>query len=134
QPWSRDALNTRQWFDFGGAELREVDGGNRRQSHGTRRCGRRAARGRGARAQRGLDERLDVVVGDTTLEAVPGNSRQIDTQLTRELAHRGSRVCAREARLIDRWKLHACGGCTRLTPRGFGGGRCERSEEHTSEL
>ena len=76
---------------------------------GTRgRCrGRRRCRGCGRRRQRALDEGLDVVVRDAALEAVPGHARQVDAELAREAPHRGTRVGAREARLVDRARRSA---------------------------
>ena len=93
-----DALDARQRLGLDRTELREI---HRRHLRCSRRR-RRRGRGRRAAGQRALHERLDVIVGDAALEAAPGHARQVDAELARERAHRGTRVRAREARLVDR--------------------------------
>ena len=118
--WMRD-----ERLDLDGAELR------RSRRHGT--VGQRAAARRrlasrcGAAARHAaLDERLDVIVRDAALEAGAADARQVDAQLARKLAHRGSGVRAGEASLVDRRQIGAqAAGMPqrRAVPSAAGGGR-----------
>ncbi len=84
QARARNPLDARQRLRLDGAELREVDGRNDRQRAAARlgvRCGARCR-------HEAFDESFDVIVRDAALEPMAGDSRQVDAQLARELAHR----------------------------------------------
>ena len=102
-----DPLDARQRLRLDGSELREIDLRQRRQRRACR-CGC-PRHTRGTRRERALDECFDVLVRDAALETAPRDARQVDAQLARELAHRGSGVCARESRLVDRRQITAEG-------------------------
>src|SRR6202035_2677591 len=95
-----NALDTRQRLDRRGAELRKVDHRNRGQRR-PRRVGVTPATATTTTSECALHERLDVIVGDAVFETVSWNLSEIHAELARELAHRGSRVGARETRLVD---------------------------------
>ena len=102
-----DPLDARQRLRLDGSELREIDLRQRRQRPACR-CGC-PRHTRGTRRERALDECFHVLVRDAPLETAPRDARQVNAQLARELAHRGSGVCARESRLVDRRQITAVG-------------------------
>src|SRR4029077_10038806 len=96
-----------QRLQRGGAELREVDARNRGQR---RPCRVGATSATTTSGERPLDERLDVIVSDPALEALSRNLGEVHAELTRELAHRGAGVGARESRLVDGRQIAAIRG------------------------
>src|SRR5882724_611937 len=88
----RQLLDARERLRLDRAELREIDLRPRRQIEGQRTTALLCGRGSGSARQRAFNEALDVAVQDAAFRTAALHLRQVDAELARKLAHRGTRV------------------------------------------